>query len=85
MTIKTYLDALKSAKMVPGNPDGPSFVETVMDMAEIWSNGACQGYFIQAAKIAGLDDESIRKILSAFGEAFEDLTVDEADKLYCNY
>lgn len=85
MTIKTYLEGFQKSNPVPGNPDGPSFMETIMDTAEVWSNGACRGYFIQAAKIAGLDDESIRKILSAFGEAFEDLTVDEADKLYCNY
>lgn len=47
-----------------------------------WRNDACVGYAIMAMKRAGLDDEAIRKVISAMTDCFDDTTVDAAGQYY---
>ena len=57
----------------------------MMEITEIWSNDSCIGYFLRAAQIAGVDRDTSRKILDAYSVAFEEISVDEAAKIYCEY
>lgn len=47
-----------------------------------WRNDACVGYAIMAMKRADLDDEAIRKVISAMTDCFDDTTVDAAGQYY---
>ena len=57
----------------------------MMGITEIWSNDSCIGYFLRAAQIAGVDRDTIREVLDAYSTAFEEISVDEAAKIYCEY
>lgn len=85
MTIKEYLQGVEAAKMVPVAPGGMSFTDAIKETMEIWSNDACMGYFLRAAQIAELDQDTIRKVLEAYRAAFEEISVDEAADVYCKY
>lgn len=52
---------------------------------ECWSNAACRGYAIKACESAGLDHETIVKIIQAFRWAFEEYTVKQAEQVYYDY
>lgn len=55
----------------------------VMKYMEYWSNDACEGYAIMAMEDAGLDNETIRKVLRIMSyDLFDSVSVDEA-KEYC--
>lgn len=82
MTVKEYLEGLKDANITPSTPDSPSFMEAIQDAVEIWSNNACRGYFLWAARAVGLNSQQIKEMLEAYGEAFETISVDEAAKIY---
>ena len=62
-----------------------SFADAMKEATEIWSNDACMGYFLRAAQIARLDQDTTRKVLVAYRAAFEDISVDEAANVYCKY
>ena len=68
-----------------GLSEGANFTDSMMEIAEIWSNDSCIGYFLRAAQIAGVDRDTIRDILDAYSVAFEEISVDEAAKIYCEY
>lgn len=85
MTIKNYLQGIEAAKLTPAEPGGMSFVEAMQEAAEIWSNDACMGYCIRAAQLAGLDQDTIQKLLGACEVAFDELSVDEAAEIYRRY
>ena len=40
---------------------------------------------LAAAQIAGVDRDTIREVLDAYSAAFEEISVDEAAKIYCEY
>ena len=80
MTIKDYLQKVKSANL---NETG--FIDAMMEATEIWSNDACEGYFIRAAQLAGLNQDTIKDVLNAFNTAFEEVSIDEAANIYRKY
>ena len=47
-----------------------------------WRNDACMGYAIMAMIRAGLDDETISKVISAMTDCFDDTTVSAAGQYY---
>lgn len=50
---------------------------------EYWSNDACEGYAIMAMEDAGLDNETIRKVLWIMScDLFDSVSVDEAKEYY---
>lgn len=57
----------------------------VLDMVSIWSNEACRGYCVDAMERAGLDRETIGKVLSGLHEAFDELTVEEAERKWVQW
>lgn len=85
MTVKEYLSGIEQAKLTLTAPDGKTFADAMAESAELWSNDACKGYFLQAALVAGIDQSVIKEILRAYKEVFETLTVDEAAATYCRY
>lgn len=82
MTVKEYLRGIQSSNLTSVTPGGPSFLEAVQDTAEIWSNNACAGYFLWAARAVGLSGQQIKDMLAAYEDAFETISVDEAAKIY---
>lgn len=51
-------------------PDGP------------WRNDACVGYAIMAMNSVGLDAETIRDVIDAMTDCFDDTSVEEACRYY---
>ena len=47
------------------------------------SNAACTGYCMQAMQRAGLDKKTIEKVLHELHWAFDDTSVEQAEKIYC--
>lgn len=47
-----------------------------------WSNQACFGYMILAAKKAGLNDEQLQQIVRKMHTVHDEVTVEEAAKFY---
>ena len=82
MTVKEYLEGIQSTNPTPAAPDDPGFLETMQDTVEIWSNSACYGYFLWAARAVRLSGQQIKDILAAYEDAFETISVDDAAKIY---
>jgi hypothetical protein len=76
MTIAAYLRQVKQAT------ENSSFLEAMQEATDIWSNGACKGYVISAAIAAGLDKQQTGRLIDALEAAFDEMTVDEAERLY---
>lgn len=51
---------------------------------ERWSNGACLGYVIRAMENADFDENDISLVVTELKELFDFVSLDEADKNYCN-
>lgn len=47
------------------------------------SNAACTGYCLLAMQRAGLDEKTIEKVLHELHWAFDDTSVEQAEKIYC--
>ena len=83
MTVKEYLRGIEDTKLESAaKQEKMSFCDAMQDVVEIWSNDACKGYFINSAQIFGLDLKTIREMLKAYNEAFDNLSVDDAAELY---
>lgn len=80
MTVEDYRKSLE--KLPHKMADGRTFAEVMADRVDIWSNDAARGYAIRAAELAEVDPETIKKIILKMGRAFDDLTTDEAEKIY---
>ena len=52
---------------------------------EKWSNAACRGYAIKACESAGLDCETILKVINSFRWAFEEYTLKQAEQIYYDF
>jgi len=50
-----------------------------------WSNAACNGYSIMAMERAGLDEETIRKVVEQLKWCYDDTTVPEAAQHWYNW
>lgn len=78
-----YSDYIKSLEQLPHKTtDGRSIAQIYADAVEIWSNYACIGYARIAMQAAGLDKQSIDKVIKEMHHAFDDYSVDEAEKHY---
>lgn len=47
-----------------------------------WNNDACNGYAIMAMNSVGLDAETIRDVIDAMTDCFDDTSVEEACRYY---
>ena len=47
-----------------------------------WRNDACVGYAIMAMNSVGLDAETIRDVIDAMNDCFDDTSVEEAGRYY---
>lgn len=82
MTVKEYIDKMKKADSKLHNAEGLSFFEEMATQTWIWNNTACKGYAAAAASAAGFSDKEIGKLLEAMSAAFENMTIEEAEKYY---
>lgn len=82
MTVKEFLEGFQPANPTSATPGSPSLLETMQDVTEIWSNNACRGYFLWAARAVCLSGQQIKDMLAAYEDAFETISVDEAAKIY---
>ena len=72
MTVKEFTDGLQAT----GNKE---FAEEMKSVTNIWSNTACKGYCAAAMRKAGYSREQIAGVLKNLSEAFEDISVSEAE------
>lgn len=49
---------------------------------EEWSNNACLGYVILAAKRMGLDEKQTQRLVDSVHAQFDEISVDEAADVY---
>ena len=85
MTIKNFLDRLKENDDKFTNPDGLKLSETMEQCTEIWSNDACRGYLLAAAKQLKMQRKLIEAMIAELRFQFDTLSVDDAEKLYLNF
>lgn len=85
MTIKQYLDSLEAVPMKPTGDNTKSLAELMKEEVSIWSNNACKGYLIAAAVMAKIDDKKIKEMLYCIDVAFDEMTVEEAEKEYIDF
>ena len=71
MTIKDFLNS---------NP--PELAEVMAASVSIWSNDACRGYCIDAMQRAGMERKQISRVLAALQLSFDEMTADEAERVY---
>lgn len=48
---------------------------------EEWSNNACEGYAILAMQAAGLDAQTVRRVLDQMRVCFDSVSVEEAEEV----
>ena len=72
MTVKEFTDGLQAT----GNKE---FAEEMKSVTNVWSNTACKGYCAAAMRKAGYSREQIAGVLKYLSEAFEDISVSEAE------
>ena len=82
MTIKEYMAKLRETGERFTGRGGNNLVSLLADTVSIWSNDACRGYCLQAARDIGLDDAATKELLRALSRTFDDLTTDEAEQIY---
>ncbi len=86
MTVKEFLDAVnRTSQILKPEDGGPSFEETALSAARLWSNAACEGYVRVAAELMNIDPEDTKAIVRELHHAFDDLTVEEAELVYRVY
>ena len=81
MTIKQYIETLNTMPMA-SEPGKPSFVDSMIEQVDIWSNDSCRGYCIEAMRQCGVDDRIIREVLQTMSEVFEWTSVEEAETIF---
>ena len=61
------------------------FGSSVLDMVSVWSNEACRGYCVEAMKNAGLDQATIEKVCRGLSQAFDELSVEDAERKWVRW
>lgn len=86
MTVKELLETVeKPLVCVPDTEKNRAeYKNLVLQTMEIWQNDACSGYAAAAAVDAGLDLETIKRLLEALDAAYDDMTIREAADFYNN-
>lgn len=78
-----YKDYIRQLEQLPHkSSDGRTIAEMYADTIEIWSNYAAIGYAKIAAAAIGLDEATADKLVKAMHTAFDDYSIDEAEKHY---
>ncbi len=78
MKIAEYME--KNTNALP-----PKLADILLQDTSIWSNDACYGYVIVAMTNAGYSRDEIIKMSHYLHSAFEEYTVEEAEKKYHEY
>jgi hypothetical protein len=76
----TVAEFVKKLEDVPKD-----FAEELMGVQPIWTNAACRGYMIAALENVGMDREAIVKMMRGLGQAFDELTVEEAEQKWRSF
>lgn len=83
MTIKKYLENVREiAKTLTPQNGAPAYDEMMISSVCIWSNDACKGYCIDAMQRAGMSREQIQDVLNQLRGSFDEMTEDEAERVY---
>ena len=78
MTVMEYVK--KNTDALP-----PELALLVLESTSIWTNDACYGYCIEAMERAGVDRETITKVVRGLHQAFDELTVEEAERKWVSW
>lgn len=78
MKIAEYME--KNTNALP-----EKLADILLQSTSIWSNDACYGYIIVAMENAGYPREEIIKMFHYLHSAFEEYTVEEAEKKWVEY
>jgi hypothetical protein len=60
----------------------PELAALVLQETHIWSNGVCCGYLVRAMENAGFDREHIMSAVRGMHQAFDELTIEEAESVW---
>lgn len=63
----------------------PALAEILLQNGSIWTNDACYGYCIQAMENAGFSRKKIIDMIHYLHSAFDELTVEEAEKKWTSF
>lgn len=78
-----YKDYIKQLQQLPHRDSSSrTIAEMYADNIDIWSNYACIGYARIAMQAAGLDIQSIDKVIKELHKAFDDYTIEQAEEHY---
>lgn len=55
------------------------------EFVSIWSNEACRGYCVEAMENAGLDQATIEKVNRGLSQAFDELSVEDAERKWVRW
>lgn len=75
MKVKAYREKLERS----GDADVYARLEESLD---IWSNAACIGYLIRAARETGARPGQVRQMVQHLRWLLEDMTLEEAEEVY---
>ena len=78
MTVAEYVK--KNLEALP-----PELALLALESTSIWTNDACYGYCIEAMERAGVDRETIAKVVRGLHQAFDELTVEEAERKWVSW
>lgn len=78
MKIAEYIEKNKAA--LP-----PALAEILLQDGSIWTNDACYGYCIAAMENAGFPRKKIIEMIHHLHSAFDEYTVEEAEKKWINF
>lgn len=78
MKISEYIE--KNTSVLP-----PELAKIILEESSIWTNDACYGYCIIAMKNAGFTKKKISDMIHYLHSAFEEYTVEEAEKKWIEF
>lgn len=78
MKIAEYIE--KNKETLP-----PALAEILMQEGSIWTNNACYGYCVQAMENAGFSRKDIIHMVHHLHSAFDEMTVEEAEKKWVSF
>ena len=84
MTVKAYIEKVKALDSQLVSEDGSLYSDAAMESIEVWSNNACCGYLLMAAKDAGLADDTVKDLMHSLRGKFDVISVEEAEENYVN-
>ena len=82
MTVLEYIQ--KSRNAAAQMADQEAALKAILNTADVWSNNAASGYAATAAAAIGLTDKQTSGLISAMQEAFERMTTEEAESVFCS-